>query len=107
MSVRVRAGQGGRPPDGSSLIVQLRDTSVQDAPATILGEKRGKVGAGGGDLLATIEVDAKARGVRPEVWAHVDVDGDGRVSRGDYVTMQSYPIPDGARPVLEVTVNRV
>ncbi len=105
--MRVLAGRGGRPPEGSSLIIQVRDTAVQDAPATILGETRSKVAGGGGELLATIEVGTKTRGVRPEVWAHVDVDGDGRVSRGDYVTMQSYPIPDGARPLLEVTVNRV
>ena len=24
--------------------------------------------------------------------AHVDLDGDGEVERGDYVTMQSYPV---------------
>jgi hypothetical protein len=30
------------------------------------------------------------------VTAHVDVDGDGRVSRGDLITMESYPIePSG------------
>jgi hypothetical protein len=26
------------------------------------------------------------------VTAHVDLDGDGQVERGDYVTMQSYPV---------------
>ncbi len=30
------------------------------------------------------------------ITAHVDVDGDGRVSRGDLITMESYPIVSSA-----------
>lgn len=106
VTVRVIAGQGGRPRAGASLIVQVVDTAEQDAPSRILGEVRGRVAGGTDSLLATVTLTPKS-GVRPEVWAHVDADDDGRVSHGDHITTQSYPIPDGARPLVEVTVNRV
>ena len=35
------------------------------------------------------DIDPRARYV---VAAHADLDADGQVSRGDYVTMQSYPV---------------
>jgi hypothetical protein len=43
----------------------------------------------------------------PTVWAHVDVDRDGKVSAGDYLTVQSFPLPRVATPRAEVTVKRV
>ena len=41
------------------------------------------------------------------VWAHVDVDGDGSVSIGDFITMQSYPIPAEGEGPLTVRVRPV
>lgn len=96
-----------RPPVGASIIVQVRDTSRQDAPATVLGEARGTVREGPGSRLGSAEVSVSATGVESTVWAHVDVDGDGRVSKGDFVTVQSYPVPPGPSPRLQVTVKRV
>jgi hypothetical protein len=53
-----------------------------------------------------VEIDAPDRpGLT--VWAHVDVDGDGRVSKGDWVTVQSYPLPEGEAARLAVAVRRV
>ena len=60
---------------------------------------------GQAELAAVIQEGLKARdaGGTPTVWVHVDTDRDGRVSRGDYVTVQSYP----ASPQLRVVVKQV
>ena len=105
MVVRVEVFTEGaaRPAAGTPVVVQVRDTSLQDARATILGEGRGVVTAGGSGRLAAVEVKARDAGGTPTVWVHVDTDRDGRVSRGDYVTVQSYP----ASPQLRVVVKQV
>jgi hypothetical protein len=36
------------------------------------------------------------------VWVHVDVDESGDVSKGDYITMQSYPVRGGGSMRVEV-----
>jgi hypothetical protein len=41
------------------------------------------------------------------IWAHVDFDGDGRVSRGDFVTEAVYPVPPGVQPRVTVRVSEV
>jgi uncharacterized lipoprotein YbaY len=42
------------------------------------------------------------------VRVHADIDGDGRVSQGDYVSTQSYPVEIGEkRPLLNILVRRV
>jgi hypothetical protein len=89
------------------LVVQVRDARLQDAPATVVGEIRGKVESAQGALLATVEVAAESEVADLTVWAHVDADGDGGVSRGDFVTVQSYPLPAGPAPRMQVTVKRV
>ena len=105
--VEVFAEGSVRPAAGTPVVVQVRDTSLQDARATILGEARGVVSGGTGARLAAVEVKARETGGEPTVWAHVDADRDGRVSRGDYVTVQSYPVSPGPKPKLRVVVKRV
>jgi hypothetical protein len=41
------------------------------------------------------------------VWAHIDTDSDGRVSRGDYINVQSFPVPAGSNPRLPVVLKRI
>ena len=94
---------GNPPPEGSPVIVQLRDTTVQDAAATIVSEMRTNV-AGGGGSLATVTFDAARPGLT--VWVHVDVDRDGRVSKGDYITKQSFAARAEGGP-LRVNVSAV
>jgi hypothetical protein len=103
----VVAGQP-RPPKGVPIIVQIRDTGYQDAPATVLGEARGVVSGSKDDLLAAIRVDVNADTLprHTTVWAHVDVDNNARVSGGDYVTMQSYPV-SGPSAKTRVAVKQV
>ena len=92
---------------GAAVIVQVRDTALQDAPAILLGEARGAVSGAPGAPLAAVVVVVNTTGAEPTVWVHVDVDRDGRVSLSDYVTKQSYPVPGGPEPRLQVTVSRV
>lgn len=108
LTVELLASGADKPPDGSRVVVQVRDTALQDAPALLLGEARGEVTNPHAGCLAAIEIalDAPEHGVQPNVWAHVDVDGDGAVSRGDYITMQSYPAR-GGKTRMQVVVKRV
>jgi hypothetical protein len=105
--VEVFAEGSARPVAGTPVVVQVRDTSRQDARATILGEARGMVTAGEGTRLAAVEVEARETRGEATVWAHVDSDQDGRVSRGDYVTVQSYPVARGAARAVRVVVKKV
>jgi hypothetical protein len=105
--VEVFAEGSARPAAGTPLVVQVRETSRQDARATVLGEARGVVSAGEGTRLAAVEVEARETRGEATVWVHIDSDQDGRVSRGDYVTVQSYPIARGATPPVRVVVKKV
>src|SRR5262245_28208247 len=101
----IESDEESGPPIGAPVIVQVRDTTRQDAPAVILGEARSRVAEG--EHLAVVNVEWREAAPRLSVWALVDVDGDGRISSGDYVTKQSYPVPprDGAR--IRLVVKRV
>jgi uncharacterized lipoprotein YbaY len=92
VDVLVDPASGERPPPGSRVHVEVRDTSVADAPARVTAQADGDVREGGG-ALATLELPDADLGPGLTVWAHVDVERTGRVSAGDYVTMQSYPLP--------------
>jgi uncharacterized lipoprotein YbaY len=99
---------GERPPPGTTVHVQLRDTSLADAPAQVLASADAVVGDEQGPVLATVDLpDAEAQ--RLTVWAHADLSGNHQVSLGDYITMQSHPVPSPEqRPGrLGVTVRRV
>lgn len=103
--VEIYAEGTARPPAGAPVLVQVRDTSLQDAPAIVLGDARGAVT--GDAPLASAEVRWRDPATSPTVWAHVDVDGDGRVSRGDFVTVRSHAVPPGDGARVRVTVRRV
>ncbi len=97
--VEVVTAAGARPPAGSPVRVEVRDAAREDAEAPLLGEAGSVVADGALTWLATVEVrapDAPPGAVRrPIVVVHVDVDRDGAISAGDYLTTSSYPVPDG------------
>lgn len=103
LTIEIVCSESERPPSGAPVIVQVRDTSYQDAAAKIVAEARASV-HGKGETLATVTIDAPAENLT--VWAHVDVDRDGEVSKGDYITKQSVPVPAGGGP-LRASVSRV
>lgn len=73
-------------------IVEVLDVTLADAPSIRKG-KTTVAATGGAPIAYHVTVLAK---IDPKhsysVRAHVDVDGDGKVSKGDYVTTQSYPV---------------
>lgn len=98
MHIRVEIRTAGeRPPAGSPVLVQVRDTALQDVESTVMAETRGRSAAD--EVLAVAELDVAEGGAYPTVFVHVDVDGDGEISEGDYITMQSYPCRGGAMTV--------
>lgn len=110
MTMRVRVeiltAGGDPPPAGSAVLVRVVDTALQDAPSTVMAETSGSVQqAAAGAPVAIAELDVPdQQGARPTIYVHIDVDGDGKVSAGDFITMQSYPCRGGQ---MQVEVRRV
>ena len=95
---KIRFSALKRPLQNAVVQIRLDDVTVTDARAkTLARAEAGPCSAKAGEdcrLPFAIEVndadiDPRARYV---IAAHADLDGDGEVSRGDYVTMQSYPV---------------
>ena len=88
--------------------VRLEDVSRADAPARVVAEavvREARLAAPVPFALRAPAVDERARYV---VRAHVDVDGDGAVGLGDYVSTQSTPVlTHGAPRRVEVIARRV
>jgi hypothetical protein len=96
------APSGDRPPEGAPVIAEVRDTTAQDVSALTLGRATGTVAAGSGPLLTTLDLEYEPSGGDLTLWAHVDVDGDGAVSAGDWITMQSFAVRPSDRLRVEV-----
>jgi uncharacterized lipoprotein YbaY len=93
-------------PRGSQLVVELRDTALEDAPAVTLQRLRSTVDeTAAGSLHVSLDSGPIPDGTT--LWVHLDVDGDGRVSAGDYITMQSYPVADRGPREMTVRLRRV
>jgi uncharacterized lipoprotein YbaY len=86
--------------------VQVLDTTYADAPARLLDEAKTKVQGGEGSVLQTVELGFRPTGSpNHRVRAHVDVDRDGAVSPGDFVTTAAYPVRSDER--VRVAVRKV
>jgi hypothetical protein len=106
ITVEVVAAAEPGPPAGARVIVQIRDTALQDVAATTIAEKRvTSRKSAAGEPLARAHMKFEKSGGYPTVWVHVDVDESGEVSKGDYITMQSYPVREGG--AMRVEVKRV
>jgi hypothetical protein len=102
LTVEIVAAGVDQPRAGAPVIVEIRDAAYQDASSTTVAGTR--TTSTGGDVVARATLSCEARR-GAIVWVHVDVDGDGRVSTGDYITMQSYPVREGG--AMRVEVRRV
>ncbi len=76
--------------------VSLEDTSLADAPSRVVSEQRLMRLPERLTTAGTVPFKLHARWPDPNstysVSVHVDVDGDGKVSRGDYINTESYPV---------------
>lgn len=82
-------------PAGSPVVVQVRDTGLQDVIAPTVAEGRATAAAPAAASVP-VELDLEDGPGERGVWAHVDADRDGRVGPGDLVTTESFPVPPGA-----------
>jgi hypothetical protein len=106
IAVEVVAEGPERPPAGAPVLVQLLDTTYADAPAQELAAASAPVEAGEDGVLQRLELDATlAASGDYRVRAHVDVDGDGTVSPGDFVSTAAHPAREGA--TVQVVVKKV
>jgi hypothetical protein len=114
LSVTVVLEGGEPPPPGTTLRVEVRDVAYADAPAEVLGaaatEVAGAVAGASAEarpVLGAVTCEVERAPEMGVVWCHIDVDGDGRVSAGDYITTQSWPVPPGGAGEMTVTVRRI
>jgi Uncharacterized protein conserved in bacteria len=79
------------------VVVEVRDTSVADAPSTVVAEQRmdNVPLAPGGAIPFRLELPESQENRHLSLRVHVDVSGSGSVSSGDLLTVQSYPVKSG------------
>jgi hypothetical protein len=103
-----------RPPAGAPLRLEVRDTTMADTEAPLIAETRSSVAGEQSSWLQNVELEVPDASVDPRgrltAFAHVDVDGDGALSPGDFITTRSYAVPSeapGAEARIQVAVKRI
>jgi uncharacterized lipoprotein YbaY len=96
---------------GASLRIVLNDVSRADGAAVAVGEQPISALPHGTTSDASIPFELRVGPLSPRsryaLWAHVDMDRDGQVSVGDFITMESFPVIAGDTSHLRVRVRRV
>lgn len=92
-------------PRGKPVRIEIRDTSLADAPAVLVQRVDCTVRETATSIPLTLDVEHVPPG--STLWVHVDVDGDGRVSEGDFITVESYPLDAQAEGNTTVRLRRV
>ena len=85
-------------PHGAVAYVRLLDTSLADAPSTVVAEQAIEGIAAGKEIGFALYGEIRNWRADYNVSVHIDVDGDRRVSVGDCITVQSYPVITFGRP---------
>jgi len=104
--IELVASEHDRPPEGTPIRVEVRDTSLADARSVKVAGVDSVVRGRLGTWLDTVEIDVDPADSLT-VWALADVDGDGEVGVGDYITQASYPVPQAQEARITVTLRRV
>ena len=114
LQVDVVVDGADRPPPGSPVSIQVRDTSLVDVEAPLVVERTTEVAGEVSSRLGCAELEIPDAELQPrrrlDVFAHVDVDENGGLTPGDFITTRSYPVPQdttGREVRLEVTVVRI
>jgi uncharacterized lipoprotein YbaY len=83
------------PPDATAY-VRLLDTSAADAPSSKVAEQVltdiAKKANRGEAIPFAINVEIENERASYTISVHVDLAGDGEISPGDFINMQSYPV---------------
>ncbi len=93
---KIIIGEPAFPSSGAKAYIRILDTTLADTASRVVAQKiisglnlvRGKVTSIPFSLDCPI-LDSKKRNT---IDVHVDCNGNGKVSHGDYITMQSYPL---------------
>ncbi len=99
-----------RPVRNATVHVRLEDVSLADAPATLIQEHiQENVSLGTGPARLAFELHGSTPDPRAgyAVRVHVDLDGDGQISPGDYISTAHHQVTFGQATALEVPVRRV
>lgn len=100
-AARVVRGEIELPSDAEAVlparvVVDVEDISRADAPSQLVARLQLETGElKGSDLIPfSLEVPADALDERHlySVRVHVDMSGSGEIEKGDYITMQTYPV---------------
>ena len=96
VSGEIQFDQPPRLPSDAKAYVQLLDVSAADAPSRIIAEQvltdiSQKSSSGQAIPFVLYGTLPDERGSY-EISVHVDLDGDGKISSGDFINMQSYPV---------------
>jgi uncharacterized lipoprotein YbaY len=91
---------------GATLTVVLEDVTLVDVASTTVAryERQGVDADIGVQLILPFEIEFERTSARLGLRALLDADGDGRASRGDYVSVQSYPV-DGQAEISRVRMS--
>ena len=86
-----------RPDVGSPVIVEVRDTTAADGDSVTLATTTARVEGRASSWVVTaeLEVDDAAipSGADLTVWARIATTSTPHTSRGDWITMESVPVP--------------
>jgi uncharacterized lipoprotein YbaY len=101
----------GEPKGSVTVYVRVQDTGHADAPASTVAEQvltGVSIASGSPTIAFTVTGIPPNPRARYSIRVHADVDGDRTVSRGDYVSTQSYGVPaGGAATALAIVVHEV
>lgn len=101
--------EGGPSFDDATVFVRLEDVSRADAASIVIAEQTiQNVSSSDQPIRFRLSGEPLTERMSYTVSVHVDVDGDGQLTVGDYITMQSYPIvPAEEAPNVAVLVGRI
>ena len=94
--------EGGRGFSGAQMRIMVEDVSRLNAASISIAEKIidgvSYDPTDGASLAFSLHGEVPDDRANYAVRVHIDVDRDGRVSRGDYITMESYPVLTQGHP---------
>jgi len=110
VSGEVRFGEGNEAFSEATAYVRLEDVSRADAPSRTIAEqviRHVSYQPGqSGKLVFDLTGPAPDEHARYTVSAHIDVDKDGQVGHGDYISMESNPVLTHGYPRVVIVLLR-
>jgi uncharacterized lipoprotein YbaY len=84
--------------NNATIYVRIEDTNRADAPSEIVAEhilRNIKFGSDSGKYVIPFDINIPfvEENRRYTVSVHVDTNGNGKMDKGDYINMESYPVP--------------